>query len=176
MATKRRDNALDGNMALSYFLTEFVTISLIDRVDIRRSNYEYVQKIGLSSSNVPLPINYVTNGNVFLRFSFQIPELERHEAGTSGRHLERLAECLTASAGIFDELEALLEQVVDFGTYGVLQPAELRSPAHFEIGRHGERVTNRAAPRGHERRRALREIVVDDDAGKWLAIAIADSE
>ncbi len=66
--TQRKDNAVDGNLALSYFLSEFVTISLVDRVDIRHSNFEYQQRVGDSVSLNPLPVNYVTN-DVFLRLS-----------------------------------------------------------------------------------------------------------
>jgi len=69
-ADDRRDDAVDANVALSWFLSEFVTISLLDRIDVRSSNSQYQQRINGTLSANPLPINYVTN-DVFLRFSFR---------------------------------------------------------------------------------------------------------
>lgn len=65
----RVDNSIQASIAIAYYLTEFITVSLVDRVDYRDTNYRYDQAV----AGVLFPgqtAGFLTN-DLFLRFGFR---------------------------------------------------------------------------------------------------------
>ena len=67
---QRRDNLVQASIAFAYYVNDFITISIVDRVDYRTSNYQYPQFIGNDNEGNALtrvlPSEYITN-DIFLR-------------------------------------------------------------------------------------------------------------
>ncbi len=66
---RRHDDAIQASIAIAYYVTEFITISLVDRVDYRHTNYVYdqvVQGVLFDDTNA----GFITN-DLFLRFGFR---------------------------------------------------------------------------------------------------------
>lgn len=67
---ERRDHVVQGSIALAYYVSDFITISIVDRVDFRRTNYQYPFSVNDGTTTPALPAEYITN-DVFLRLGFR---------------------------------------------------------------------------------------------------------
>ncbi|MBC7793040.1 MAG: outer membrane beta-barrel protein [Clostridia bacterium] len=69
----RKDDVVQASIAFAYYISDFITLSLVNRVDYRMTNFEYSFPTGQPAPNnltSPLPAKYITN-DVFLRLGIR---------------------------------------------------------------------------------------------------------
>ncbi len=65
----REDNSIQTSLAIAYFVNEFITVSLVDRLDFRNTNYVYAQAI--AGQVFPAQNAGFLSNDLFLRFGIR---------------------------------------------------------------------------------------------------------